>query len=128
MQWRQNLGQESFQQVPRLAPGHVKRAEDYIRQHAEEAPTLTAIAGAIGVGVRSLNRAFHEFRGYTPMDFLREERMRGVRAALMVAPGGSTVACVASMWGYSNLGLFAVNYKRKFGESPSQTLRRLRIH
>lgn len=128
MQWRGALGQESFQSVPRLAPMQVRRAEDYLRQHAQEAPTLTEVAAAIHVSVRSLNRAFAEFRGYTPMEFLREERLQGVRAALMAAPHGSTVAAVAMQWGYANLGLFAVNYKRKFGESPSQTLNRLRIH
>jgi len=128
MQWRQNLGQESFQHVPRLAPAQVRRAEDYIRQYAADVPTLTQIANVVGVSVRSLNRAFHEFRGYTPMDFLREERYRAVRAALMAAPMGHTVAAVASLWGFTNLGLFAVNYKRKFGESPSQTMRRLRTH
>lgn len=128
MQWRGALGQESFQSVPRLAPVHVKRAEDFMRLRAQDAPTLTTVASAIHVSVRSLNRAFAEFRGYTPMEFLREERLRGVRAALMAAPFGSTVASVAAQWGYSNFGLFAVNYKRKFAESPSQTLHRLRIH
>ena len=127
MQWRQNLGQDNSQHVPRLAPVQVKWAEDYLHQHATEAPTLVAVAAAIGVSVRSLNRAFLEFRGYTPMDFLREERMKGVRSALMAAPTCTTVASVASMWGFNNLGLFAVNYKRRFAESPSQTLRRLRI-
>lgn len=128
MQWRGALGQESFQSVPRLAPVQVRRAEEFMRQHAQDAPTLTTVASAIHVSVRSLNRAFAEFRGYTPMEFLREERLRGVRGALMAAPFGSTVAAIAAQWGYSNFGLFAVNYKRKFGESPSQTLHRLRIH
>lgn len=128
MQWRQALGQDGGQAVPRLAPSQVRRAEEHMRQHAAEVPTLTEIANAVGVSVRSLNRAFHEFRGYTPMDFLREERYRGARASLMLAPPGHTVALIASAWGFANLGLFAVNYKRKFGESPSQTLRRLRTH
>ena len=126
MQWRQGMGLEHSRPVPRLAPVYVRRAEEFICAHAHEAPTLTAIAAAIGVSVRSLNRTFQEFRGYTPMDFLREKRYRAVRAALMAAPMGHTVAAVASLWGFTNLGLFAVNYKRKFGESPSQTLRRLR--
>ena len=27
-------------------------------------------------------------------------------------------------WGFCHLGRFAVEYRRRFGESPSQTLRR----
>jgi transcriptional regulator GlxA family with amidase domain len=37
---------------------------------------------------------------------------------------GVTVARVAERWGFSNAGSFSVRYRERFGESPSQTLRR----
>lgn len=128
MQLRGARGLDNYRATPRLAPVHVRRAEEFMREHAQDAPTLSEIASVVNVSVRSLNRAFAEFRGYTPMTFLRAERLQGVRASLITADSAHTVAAIAATWGYSNFGLFAVNYKRRFGESPSQTLHRLRHH
>lgn len=70
--------------------------------------------------------SFKQFRGYTPMAFLREQRLQGIRKALMSAPPGSTVVTIANLWGYSSLGVFAAAYFKRFGEYPSMTLNRLR--
>jgi AraC-like DNA-binding protein len=34
---------------------------------------------------------------------------------------------VATRWGFWNLGEFAADYRRQFGELPSETLRRTRV-
>ena len=36
---------------------------------------------------------------------------------------GVTVTEVAQHWGFGHLGSFAVLYRKRFGESPSQTLK-----
>lgn len=120
--WHQQL--DARPTIHRLAPRHVLAAEQYIRQHARQAPTLGELAGAVGVSVRTLNAAFREFRGCTPMQALREARLAGVRAELLVAPIGTTVRDVAADWGYANLGLFAATYRKRFDEPPSHTLHR----
>jgi AraC-like DNA-binding protein len=39
-------------------------------------------------------------------------------------PGhGTSVAAVAARWGFTHLGRFAIEYRRRFGSYPSQTLR-----
>jgi AraC-like DNA-binding protein len=38
-------------------------------------------------------------------------------------PDSVTVTQVAGRWGFVHLGRFASAYRRKFGESPSATLR-----
>lgn len=107
-----------------LAPRHVKRAEDYIRTHAREALSLERIAEAVGCSVRTLGEGFHKARGTTPMNFLREVRMAGVRGDLLRdAPPGS-ISEIALSWGFNHLGRFAADYRRCFGESPSETRRR----
>jgi AraC-like DNA-binding protein len=126
MQWTQQCGIDVNDTRRTLAPRYVKQAEQYLRDHAREAPTLSRIAAAVGVSVRALTGAFRDFRGTTPMAFLREQRLQGVRADLLAAPPGVTVTTVAQLWGYCNMGLFAGAYRRRFGELPSQTLRRLR--
>jgi len=112
--------------LPVVAPGYVRRAERYMRDHARHAPTLSEVALAIGVSVRSLTSGFRQFRQSTPMAYLREQRLQGVRCDLLGAAHGATVASVAEQWGYANLGAFAASYRTRFGENPSVTLRRLK--
>lgn len=111
-----------------VTPRCVKVAEEYMNTHARECPTLSNISAAAGVCVRTLSNSFRHFRGYTPMAFLREQRLQGVRKALMSATPGSTVVIIANLWGYSSLGVFAAAYFKRFGEYPSMTLNRLRGH
>ncbi len=122
--WRQQLHEPQAPTLHRLAPRHVLAAEQHIREHGRQAPTLGELAGAAGISVRTLNAAFREFRGCTPMQALREARLNGVRAELLVARAGSTVREVAAGWGYANFGLFAAAYRERFEEPPSATLQR----
>lgn len=109
-----------------LAPRHVRRAEDYIRAHAREALSLEQIAAAVGCSMRTLSDGFHKARGTTPMNFLRLVRMAGVRGDLEQGGAPGVVAETAMRWGFSHLGRFSVDYRRAFGESPSDTLRRIK--
>jgi len=60
------------------------------------------------------------------MMLLRRARLDQARADLE-APGRNTsVTIVAYDCGFSHLGRFAQEYARRFGESPSETLRRAR--
>ena len=53
---------------------------------------------------------------------MREQRLRGVRDALLAAGPGDTVASVASNWGYVNFGMFARAYQQRFGELVTEWL------
>lgn len=122
--WRQQLENPAEPTVHRLVPRHVLLAEQHMREQAREAPTLSALAQAAGVSVRSLNAAFRAYRGCTPMQCLRDIRLQGVRAELLLADAGTKVRDVAEAWGYASLGMFAASYRQRFGESPSVTLQR----
>lgn len=106
-----------------LAPRHVKRAEDFLRANAGEELTLDIVAQAVGCSVRSLNEGFRMARGTTPMNFLRQVRLEGVRADLLAGAAGG-IAEIALRWGFGHLGRFSGDYRRQFGELPSETLRR----
>ncbi|GAA0257617.1 AraC family transcriptional regulator [Cryptosporangium japonicum] len=107
------------------APSVVRRAVEFIEEHAAEPVTLEAIAAAAGVGTRSLQAAFARHLDTTPLGQLYRVRLGRVREELQNAqPGdGSTVADVARRWGFADRGRFAAAYRSAFGELPSQTLR-----
>jgi AraC-like DNA-binding protein len=76
--------------------------------------------------VRTVQQGFHDELGVAPMAYLRDRRLERARQELVDAEpsDGITVTAVAGHWGFTHLGAFAGLYKNRWGETPSQTLRR----
>lgn len=103
----------------------VKVAERYALAHAGERLFVTDLCRAAAVSERTLEYAFKEIAGLTPMNYLIRLRLHRVRQALLaVAPESTTVSIVALDWGFWHLGEFSRSYRDCFGELPSDTLRR----
>ncbi|MEV6240778.1 AraC family transcriptional regulator [Lentzea sp. NPDC051838] len=108
-----------------VAPKAIRRAMTIIEEHADEPLTVEDIAEAVGVGVRSLQAGFRRFADTTPLAYLRDVRLGQVHTELLAAePGSVNVTDVATRWAFPHLGRFSVQYRERFGESPSATLRR----
>jgi AraC-like DNA-binding protein len=106
------------------APRHVRKAVEFIEAHVAEPIGIEEIVAASGASMRSLYEGFRRFRGTSPMEFLRSQRLRRVREDLSRASAGTTVSNVAARWGFYQFGRFAAQYRQLFGETPSTTLRR----
>ncbi|WP_186021022.1 anthranilate 1,2-dioxygenase regulatory protein AndR [Burkholderia gladioli] len=109
-----------------LVPRTVKRAESFIAEHACEPITLADIADAAEVPVRTLLDGFRRYSHASPMQLVREARLERAREMLLRARDTERVADIALGCGFANLGRFASAYREKFGEPPSDTLRRVR--
>lgn len=119
-----NYTTELMQPSPPLAPSHVKRVEEYIASHMDQPLTVGELAAHAGVSVSALFMGFRNFRKTTPMAYLKSVRLQRVREELQRSSiGAETVTNIATRWGFGHLGHFTSDYKRKFGESPSETLR-----
>ena len=108
------------------APRQVRLAEDYIQAHLDTALTLEEIATAAGVTPRSLQLAFRNFRGTTPLAFWRDQRLLRCHRDLSAGDPSVTVTDVALRWGFTHFGRFAGIYRARFGTPPNQTLRTAR--
>lgn len=104
----------------------VQNAMDFVDDHLAERITMTAISKAVHMSVRSIQQGFREELGMTPMTYVRERRLERVHEELTdaVPSDGVTVTAVAERWGFNHLGSFAVEYRKRWGEAPSETLRR----
>ena len=106
-------------------PRHVKRAEDFIRANASAPLSTELIAREIGATVRTLQLGFKRFRDCTPMQMVKAVRLEHANRDLMTAdPGGTSVTDIALKWGFGHLSSFAQDYRERYGEAPSATLRR----
>jgi AraC family ethanolamine operon transcriptional activator len=103
----------------------VKTAEAHAMSRAGASLYVTDLCKAAGVSERTLEYAFKEVMGLTPVAYLVRLRLHRVRQALLAAPlGSTTVSAQALNWGFWHFGEFTRAYKECFGELPSDTLRR----
>jgi AraC-like DNA-binding protein len=107
-----------------IVPSQVRRAEEFIEAHWDEAITIESLVEQTGVGARAIFRAFQQTRGYSPMAFARTIRLRHAREMLSAPEPETSVTSVAFACGFGNLGHFARDYRETFGERPSVTLAR----
>lgn len=105
----------------------VKIAEDHALAHVGERLYVSDLCRATRVGERTLEVAFKQTMGLTPVAYLARLRLHRVRDALR-APTRSakTVSSIALDWGFWHFGEFSRAYRDCFGELPSETLRRHR--
>ena len=102
----------------------VKIAEDYTLSHTGDHLYVSDLCRVAAVSERTLEYAFKEVMGLTPMTYLLRLRLHRVRQALQAATQGSTtVSAEALNWGFWHFGEFSRAYKECFGELPSDTLR-----
>lgn len=122
-----NLRDKLEAQIAAPALERVRKLEDYISAHASEPldiDTLVEISGASGA---TIHRSFRKYRGYTPMQFLQYERMRLVRQRLLFCHPAESVTSIAMECGFVHMGRFAAEYRRRFNENPSETVKRVEI-
>lgn len=82
------------------------------------------MCAAADVSWRTLNYAFRELIGVTPKQYLQATRLDGVRRELHRRGTRAMITDIANHWGFWHMGQFAADYRRQFGELPSETRHR----
>jgi len=97
-----------------------------LAQHCDPI-TIGEICTALNISRRTLNHAFQQVLGITPVAYMRNIRLHKIRAELQYKSHQIlNIACVASHWGFWHMSLFSRYYRELFGECPSETLERSR--
>jgi AraC family transcriptional regulator len=101
----------------RLVPPTVEAAESYMRTHLADAPmSVGDIAQAAHASVRHLDRLFRQWRGMTPMQYLRDMRVRRARALL--ESSNLRVSEIAHEVGFADPLHFSRVFRVATGRSP----------
>ena len=112
----------------RVAPAGrlpVADAMELLQARPADPWTVASLAAEVWVSVRSLQEGFHRAAGTTPMGYLRQVRLERVHVELAGSePGMATVTQIAMRWGFTHMGRFASEYRARFSERPSDTMRR----
>lgn len=121
---RHNFSEELHSDAAIPRPRFVKWAQEYVLANARSRLTPDEIARAACVSRRSLYSGFRAYLQCTPMAYVRDVKLDCVREELIAGdPVVDSVSRIAAQYNIHHFSNFAANYKRKFGELPSRTLR-----
>lgn len=113
--------------IPELSPAlpaDLARALGWLRTHLSETIQLDRLAQVAGVRPRTLESHFKMFLGTTPLGWVRRMRLARARQQLIRPGPRASVTDAALANGFHQLGRFAAQYRKAFGEPPSATLER----
>ncbi len=107
----------------------VRAAERVFEADHTRSPRLADLCAASGVGQTWLHKCFLDIYGCSPGTYFQARRLSLARDRLLDA-GVPPVAIkqVALSLGFVNSGRFALEYRERFGENPSDTIRIASIH
>jgi len=109
---------------PEPLPGVLRKARQYLEAHATEPLDLKRLASAAGIGIRSLQLGFQRHFGTSISQMLQDIRLAHLHARLRTAQPCERVIDIAFDLGFTHPSRMASAYRARFGESPSDTLRR----
>lgn len=99
----------------------VQQACALMLAHADEPLSMLQVCRHVGASRRKLNYCFKDVLGTSPLKYQRALRLNGLRRELRGA--AASVQEAAARWGFWHLSELAADYRRQFGELPSQTLK-----
>jgi AraC-like DNA-binding protein len=105
-------------------PAYIQRAEEFMHVHCAAPIRISEVAAAAGCSVRTLGAVFQHFRGRTPLAALHAIRLQQVHAELSRGTSDAPVGAVARRYGFTNTTRFVIAFRRRFGETPLDVVRR----
>jgi AraC-like DNA-binding protein len=104
------------------------RFHDVVATAGGDVLPIPEVCAAVNVPQRTLYLCCRESLGLSPKAYLHLRRMHLARR-MLIRPSAftTTVTETAAHFGFWNFGRFSVQYRRLFGETPSQTLRSIKV-
>lgn len=107
------------------AVSHFDRLVAFIDENLGSPLGVNTLARCAHMSPRSLYSVFRHHTGTSPMQFILRRKLERVHQQLVDRGTPDTsVTAIALDHGFSHLGRFSSQYRRQYGELPSETLRR----
>lgn len=101
----------------------VTKAQDALLAHPDTPFTVDLLCQMTHTSRRTLQNCFESVTGLSPAMFLKNMRLNAVKRLLVMGDESLNISEIAARWGFWHLSQFSTDYKRLFGELPSQTLK-----
>jgi len=98
----------------------VAKAREYLFEHRDRAVSIPELCDHAHVSRRTLQYAFEDVLGMSPVVYLRRLRLNGIRRTLLENVADTRcIGGIAADWGIDNFSQFSSDFKKLFGKSPS---------
>lgn len=94
----------------------------FIEQNIHKPIKLKDVYSYLGTSERNLRYIYNDLAELSPMKFIKYLKLNKVRKDLINTPEKSKIKEIANRWGFNHSGQFAADYKKLFGEFPSETV------
>ncbi|MBP0048932.1 AraC family transcriptional regulator [Marinobacterium sp. AK62] len=98
----------------------------HIDAHIRDDIGVEDLAQMGNVSVRTVYNLFAKYFNVTPKLYIKQAKLKSLREELRHNNGHCNVTGVALDYGFTHLGRFSSDYRKMFGELPSETLKRAR--
>ncbi|KAA1170842.1 AraC family transcriptional regulator [Marinobacter salinexigens] len=115
--------QDEMTSGAKLPPG-IHRILRFIEENVKEEIDVKELSEVSNMSTRSIYNAFSRAFSTTPKAYVKQVKLRNLREDLLQGRCRN-VTEVALDYGFSHLGRFSSDYRKLFGELPSETLRLL---
>lgn len=100
----------------------IKEIKGYLDTVSDTSPKIYDLCKMFNVTDRTLEYGFRENYGVTPKQYLKAYRLNQVNKALrQKRRQADKIADIANRFGFWHMGQFAADYRKLFGELPSET-------
>lgn len=104
------------------------RARDLLHESVAEKISIIQIVKELDISERQLHESFKSTYGISPKKYLQNLRLNSVKNELFLAdPHAQTVSDIAFKYWFTHMSHFTHEYKKMFGELPSETLHKKRF-
>ena len=110
--------------VPDKKSRILKLAIDYVKKTPHDKVSLNQFCSDNDINARSLQRAFIDQYGISPKSYAKAYHLNSVYKKLLQSNAKTTrIVDIASKHGFWHMSQFSTDYRRHFGELPSETLK-----
>lgn len=104
-------------------PSYLNNIDSLLKDNLSQPLKLNQIEKIIGISREKLYHDFHSYFGQSPVAYLRNLRFEEVYKRLKNIKPWENISSIAMDCGFQQLGRFSQEYKTRFGELPSETLK-----
>jgi transcriptional regulator GlxA family with amidase domain len=97
----------------------IKIVTTYIQNNLANKITMAHLRDAANYSERSIQLMFEKHLNQTPFEYIEEQRLNKAKYLIEQHKQSKRIADIALDLGMTHLGCFSVNFKRRFGLSPS---------
>jgi len=107
-------------------PKCIRKTREILYERITDAYTISDLVEELQISPRTLQYDCKKYLGFTPKEYQQYIRLNEIRKTLLEnRDKGLHIAEIARKYNFFHMGHFASEYKKFFGETPSQTLRKI---